>query len=57
MGYILSVVSFLLFPWYLYCTAWIGRELFALSGMTFWEFVAIGRERVPTATSHHLLAV
>lgn len=49
--FLLELVSFLLIPWYLYCTAWIGRELFALSGMTFWEFVQKGEGRVPTATS------
>lgn len=51
--FLLETFSFLLIPWYLYCTAWIGRELFALSGMTFWEFVQKGQDRVPTATSHH----
>ena len=49
--FLLELFSFLLIPWYLYCTAWIGRELFALSGMTFWEFVQKGEGRVPTATS------
>ena len=49
--FLLEMFSFLLIPWYLYCTAWIGRELFALSGMTFWEFVQKGEGRVPTATS------
>lgn len=51
--FLLETFSFLLIPWYLYCTAWIGRELFALSGMTFWEFFQKGQDRVPTATSHH----
>ncbi len=51
--FLLELFSFLLIPWYLYCTAWIGRELFALSGLTFWEFVQKGQGRVPTATSHH----
>lgn len=51
--FLLQLFSFLLIPWYLYCTAWIGRELFALSGMTFWEFVQKGQGRVPTTTSHH----
>lgn len=51
--FLLEMFSFLLIPWYLYCTAWIGRELFALSGMTFWEFFQKGQDRVPTATSHH----
>lgn len=51
---LLEVFSFLLIPWYLYCTAWIGGELFALSGLTFWEFVQKGQDRVPMATSHHL---
>lgn len=51
---LLELFSFLLIPWYLYCTAWIGRELFALSGLTFWEFVQKGQDRVPMATSHHL---
>lgn len=50
--FLLEAVSFLLIPWYLYCTAWIGRELFALSGMTFWEFIQKGQDRVPMATSH-----
>lgn len=50
--FLLEAFSFVLIPWYLYCTAWIGRELFALSGMTFWEFVQKGQGRVPTATSH-----
>ena len=50
--FLLELFSFLLIPWYLYCTAWIGRELFALSGLTFWEFVQKGQGRVPTATSH-----
>ena len=49
--FLLEMFSFLLIPWYLCCTAWIGRELFALSGMTFWEFVQKGEGRVPTATS------
>lgn len=51
--FLLETFSFLLIPWYLYCTAWIGRELFAMSGMTFWEFFQKGQDRVPTATSHH----
>ena len=54
MAFALMLFSFLLVPWYLYCTAWIGGELFALSGMTFWEFVQKGQDRVPMATSHHL---
>ena len=29
MAFVLESFSFLLIPWYLYCTAWIGRELFA----------------------------
>ena len=53
MAFVLESFSFLLIPWYLYCTAWIGRELFALSGMTFWEFVQKGQGRVPMSTSHH----
>lgn len=52
MGFALMLFSFLLVPWYLYCTAWIGGELFALSGLTFWEFVQKGQDRVPMATSH-----
>ena len=52
MAFALMLFSFLLVPWYLYCTAWIGGELFALSGMTFWEFVQKGQGRVPTSTSH-----
>ena len=52
MAFALMLFSFLLVPWYLYCTAWIGGELFALSGLTFWEFVQKGQGRVPTATSH-----
>lgn len=51
--FLLELFSFLLIPWYLYCTAWIGRALFALSGMTFWEFVQKGQGRVPMSTSHH----
>ena len=54
MAFALMLFSFLLIPWYLYCTAWIGGELFALSGLTFWEFVQKGQDRVPMATSHHL---
>ena len=54
MAFALMLFSFLLVPWYLYCTAWIGGELFALSGLTFWEFVQKGQGRVPMATSHHL---
>ena len=54
MAFALMLFSFLLVPWYLYCTAWIGGELFALSGLTFWEFVQKGQDRVPMATSHHL---
>ncbi len=53
MAFALMLFSFLLVPWYLYCTAWIGGELFALSGMTFWEFVQKGQGRVPMSTSHH----
>ena len=52
MAFALMLFSFLLVPWYLYCTAWIGGELFALSGLTFWEFVQKGQDRVPMATSH-----
>lgn len=51
--FLLELFSFLLIPWYLYCTAWIGRELFALSGLTFWEFIQKGQGRVPMSTSHH----
>lgn len=53
MAFALMLFSFLLVPWYLYCTAWIGGELFALSGLTFWEFVQKGQDRVPMSTSHH----
>ena len=53
MAFALMLFSFLLVPWYLYCTAWIGGELFALSGLTFWEFVQKGQGRVPMSTSHH----
>ena len=36
MAFALMLFSFLLVPWYLYCTAWIGGELFALSGLVCW---------------------
>ena len=51
--FLLELFSFLLIPWYLCCTAWIGRELFALSGLTFGSLSRRGRGgclRPPRAT-------
>lgn len=50
MFFVVGMLSVLMIPWYLYCTSWMFQELCALSGLTFWEFIEKGQNRVPMAT-------